>query len=85
MLNAPEWLIAHNIYYRNVNINHNVLALLPDDGDLSGLTTITVSSHEEEAPASQDADRYNAHPASTFVPMPTKGLTEQQTIRRSVQ
>ena len=85
VLNALEWLIAHNIYYRNVNINHDVLALLPDDGDLSGLTTITVSSDEEEAPASQDADPYNANLASTFVPMPTKGLTEQQTIRHSVQ
>ena len=85
MLHALEWLIIHNRYYHNVNINHDVLALLPSDGDLHGLTTMTVSSNEEEPPARQDADPYNAHLGSTFVPMPTTGLTEQQTIRQSVQ
>lgn len=85
VLHALEWLIAHNMYYRNVHINHDVLALLPDDGDLCGLTTMTVSSDEEELPARQDADPYDAHLGSTFVPMPTRGLTEQQTIRQSVQ
>ena len=47
VLHALEWLIAH-MYYRNVHINHDVLALLLDDGDLCGLATMTVSSGEEE-------------------------------------
>ena len=49
------------------------------------ITTMTVSSKEEEPPATQDADPYDAHLRSTFVPMSTTGLTEQQTIRQSVQ
>ena len=81
MLNALQWLITNNIYYRNVTINFDVLNLLPNNGDLCGLTTMTVNSEEEEQPGTDDVDPYNAHLGSTFVPMPVRGRTEQQTIR----
>ena len=42
-------------------------------------------SEEEESPAQQDADPYDALLASTFVPMPATGRTEQQTTRQSIQ
>ena len=38
---------------RNVTINRNMLDLLPNDGNLSGHTTMTVNTEEEEAPASE--------------------------------
>ena len=41
----------NNVYYRNVSIDHDVLALLPDDGHLSGLVTMAVESDELEPPA----------------------------------
>ena len=85
VLNALQWLITNNIYYRDVSINHDVLNLLPNDGDLCGLTTMTVNTEEEEQPTRDDIDPYRAHLSSTFVPMPVRGRTEQQTIRQSIQ
>ena len=85
VLHALQWLITNNIYYRNVTINFDVLNLLPNNGDLCGLTTMTVNSEEEEQPGTDDVDPYNAHLGSTFVPMPVRGRTEQQTIRQTIQ
>ena len=42
VLHALQWLTVNNIYYRNVNIDHDVLGLLPVDGHLSGLVTMAV-------------------------------------------
>ena len=69
-----------------MSIDHDVLALLPDDGHLSGLVTMAVESDELEPPAAhQDIPPQDTPLASTFIPMPTTGRTEQQTIRQSVQ
>ena len=51
LAHALEWLTMNNVYYRNVSIDHDVLALLPDDGHLSGLVTMAVESDELEPPA----------------------------------
>ena len=85
VLQALQWLTANNMYYRNVTIDCDTLALLPLDGPLSGLVTIAVESDEVEPPAQQDIAPQESSLASTFVPMPTTGRTEQQTIRQSVQ
>ena len=37
VLTALQWLQLNNIYYRNVYINPDALALLSQDGDISGL------------------------------------------------
>ena len=84
VLRALEWLIEHNIYYRNVTIDHSVLAQLPTDGDLTNLPTMRVNYDEEEMPARDDDEPYDAHLSSTFVPLPVRGQTEQQVIRQSV-
>ena len=69
-----------------MSIDHDVLGLLPDDGHLSGLVTMAVESDELEPPAAhQDIPPQDTPLASTFIPMPTTGRTEQQTIRQSVQ
>ena len=50
------WLLANNIYYRNVCIDSDALALLPEDGDLTGLCCMRLesSADEEELPSPQD-------------------------------
>ena len=69
MTNALQWLLAHNIYYRNIHIDFDALALLPEDGNLSGLRSITVESSpdDSEVPSSQDVDPYDANLSRTFV------------------
>ena len=86
MLCALQWLLANNIYYRNVCIDSDAIALLPEDGDLTGLCSMTMesSADEEESPSLQDVDPYDAHLARTFVPSTAQRLTEQETIRQSI-
>ena len=85
VLHALQWLTVNNIYYRNVSIDHDVLGLLPVDGHLSGLVTMAVQSDEVEAPAQQVMSPHDTPLASTFIPIPTTGCTEQQTIRQTLQ
>ncbi len=85
VLRALEWLIEHNMYYRNITIDHSALTLLPTDGDLTNLPTMRVSSDEEEIPAREDETPYNSHLGSTFIPKPTRGVTEQQAIEQSIE
>ena len=42
-----------------------------------------ISSSEEDT-ARDDDDPYSAHLGSTFIPMPTRGVTEQQVIQESI-
>ena len=41
---ALQWLLANNRYYLNVRINVDALALLPEDGNLNRLHSITLDS-----------------------------------------
>ena len=86
MLCALQWLLANNIYYLNVQIDPDAIAVLPEDGDLTGLHSMTLESFDDdqELPSPQDVDPYNAYPARTFVPSSAQRLTEQETIRQSI-
>ena len=85
VLGALLWLVDNNIYYRNVTIDDSVLQLLPVDGELDNLPTVRIpSSGEADIPAREDEDPRSAHLASTFLPMPTRGITEQEAIQQSV-
>ena len=41
---ALQWLLANNIYYR---IDSDALALLPEDGNLTGLCSMTLESSDD--------------------------------------
>ena len=87
VLVALQWLIINNKYYHSVHINHDALALLPEDGNLTALRSVTLNSTAEEQamPSVQDVDPYNTHLPGSFVPSAARRLTEQETIRQSVQ
>ena len=59
-LRALQWLLANNQYYR---INPDSPALLPDDGNLTGLDSVTLDSTavDPEPPCAQDMDPYKSH------------------------
>ena len=56
VLRALQWLLSNNIYYHNVRIDSDALALLPKDEDLTGLccTTLESSYDDQELPSPQD-------------------------------
>ena len=84
MLRALQWLLANNIYYRNFRIDPDALALLPEDGDLTSLRSVTVETNDQEIPPPQ-GDPHDAHTATSFVPSNLNPrMTEQETIRKSV-
>ena len=58
VLLALQWLLGNNQYYRNVCINPDALALLPEDENLTGLNSVTLDSaaDDQEPPSSQDLD-----------------------------
>ena len=71
----------------NVHINLDALALLPENGNLTGLRMVTLDStiDDPEPLSAQDEDPYNAHLLDSFVPSTAQRMTEQETIRQSVQ
>ena len=99
---ALQWLITSNKYYRalHVQIDANVLAQLPQDGNLSDLTSITVESIDTEYPTTSspstqtstttntttdDSDMCDAHMPQSFVPIATRSMTEQEAVQQSLQ
>lgn len=87
MLRALQWWLANNRYYRNIQINPNALAMLPEDGDLTGLHSVTLNSttKDPELPSVQEQDPYNTFISASFVPSTAQRMTEQETVRQSVQ
>jgi hypothetical protein len=89
VLNALQWLVANNKYYRSVCINQDALAMPPEDGDLSGLHSVSFESMEDitGSPETQDEDEdpYDTNLSGSFVPSTTQRMTEQETVRQSVQ
>ena len=89
VLCALQWLVYTNKHYRNIHINLEALAMLPEDGDLSGLHLVSLDSTEEHTGSpetlDEDNDPYNTHLSGSFVPSTTQQMTEQETVRQSVQ
>ena len=81
---ALTWLLNNNRYYHAnaVHINEEALQQLPEDGDLSNLTSLPTSDPQSES--SQD-DIYGAHLSTSFVPNAAQQRTEQETVQKSVQ
>ena len=87
VLHALQCLLANNRYYLNVRINLDALALLPEDGNLTGLRSVTLDSttDDPELLSAQVEDPYDAHLSASFVPSTAQRMTEQETVRKSVQ
>ena len=75
VLRALQWLIINNMYYNDVVINNDTLAMLPVDSHLTNLTSVTLPSSEVEFSAEHNDNLYGAHLQSTFVPASAHGRT----------
>lgn len=84
VLHALQWLVANNLYYRNIHIDPNVIAQLPEDGNLSGLCNVTIDISSEEDNTQDEVDPYNTHLSRYFVPVAPRTLTEIETVRHTV-
>lgn len=76
---ALQWLVANNKYYSSIRINADALAMLPIDGDLSGLHSVTIDCANEDTSlvSALDEDPYTTHLSGSFVPSTTQRMTGQ--------
>ncbi len=58
-MQALQWLVENNVYYRDVTTDHSVLALLLVDGQVTQIETVRVSSSEVDMPAREDEDPHS--------------------------
>ena len=81
---ALTWLLNNNRYYQAnaVHINQGALQQLPEDGELSNLTSLPTSDPQSKT---SHNDLYGAHLSKSFVPNATQQRTEQETVQQSVQ
>jgi len=88
VFNALQWLIRNNKYYKNITINSEALDVLPEDDNVNNLPSVylesTDSSDDIEEP-SEHQDPYNSILSGSFVPTTVHRMTEQETVRQSVQ
>ena len=56
VLHALQWLLTNNINYHNVRIDPDALDLLPEDGDLTGLCSMTLESSDDDQELSPPQD-----------------------------
>ena len=85
---ALEWLLENNRYYQanQVHLNEDALWQLPEDGDITELTSLQLEeSTPDDLSQQPQEDVYGAHLPSSFVPNAVQQQTEQETVRQSIQ
>ena len=84
-MNALQWLILNNTYYKNITVNFNAVSVLPQDDYLSDLSCVTLETtcNTKETPLLHQ-NPYDDHLVRTFVPLTTRRMTEQETVRQVV-
>ena len=89
MLCALQWLREHNIYFHNISLDHSVLAELPEDGDLPGLSEVTPADEAGEGESSAPPSHLGGQgetdwTSGSFVPLAHRRVTEQESIQQAV-
>ncbi len=79
--------MANNLYYRHMELEHEALALLLEDGDIVDLSTVQLNTPTVESDERPDETEnpYDAPLCQTFVPLNYQRATEQEVVRQSVQ
>ena len=68
IVSALYWLKQNNRYYMDITIDESAQAQLPEDGDLLGLSIITLPLDDDDH-ISDSVDDDDTFMSGTFVPM----------------
>ena len=87
VVGALQWLLANNVYFRNITIDDQIVLSLPENGDLVNVPTITcpVDESDEPDPSTHAGDPYTADLSRTFVPGVYQSRTETETVSQSLE
>ena len=83
VLQALLWLMENNQYFREISLDHAALAQLPEDGELSGLSAVTLP-HDESGTESDFEECDSEQLSSSFVPAAPRQATEQEAVEQVV-
>jgi hypothetical protein len=85
ILSALKWLKLNNPCYKDITIDHDALQLLPEDGIPPELLTVDEEEDQvEHSHQSDTSEEDNSHDSSSFLPLPTRQVTEDDAIRAAV-
>ena len=78
VLEALQWLVENNPYFRGVSLEHAALAQLPGNGGLPGLSAVTLPNDESgtEPVLEQSKDNDSELVSSSFMPAAPRQATE---------
>ena len=90
VLTSLQWLIANNIYFKGVTINHENLLALPENDHLTNIPTILVSNsdtcfEQPDPSTTTTSDHRSSQLYRTFIPSVHQTSTEEEHIRQSLQ
>ena len=89
VLAALQFLISNNIYFHNISINSNHLALLREDGNIFDQHINRIESEVLDLPDQSEGnvseDQCTDHLSRPFVPRSYQTITEEENIRQSLQ
>ena len=86
VLQALQWLMENNQYFRDISLDHAALAQLPENGELPGLSAVTLPNDESgtEPDLEQSEECDSEQLSSSFVPAAPHQATERETVEQVV-
>ena len=78
--------MENNLYFREISLDHAALAQLPENGELLGLSAVTLSNEESgnEPDFEQNQEHDSELLSSSFVPAAPRQATEQKAVEHKV-
>lgn len=84
VLGALEWLMENNPYFRGISLDLVALAHLPEDGELPGQSSVTLSGDESCSYGPTSEELGSEQLSSSFVPAAHQRATEHEAVEQVV-
>ena len=86
VLQALQWLMEKNQYFRGISLDRAALAQLPENGELPGLSAVTLPDDESgtEPVLEQSEEHDSEQLSSSFVPAAPRQATEREAVEQVV-
>ena len=86
VLQALQWLMENNRYFCEISLDHAALAQLPENGELPGLSAVTLPNDESgtEPDFEQSEEHDSEQLSSSFVPVAPRQATEREAVEQVV-
>ena len=86
VLQALQWLMENNPYFREISLDHAAVAQLPENGELPGLSAVTLSDDESGTePVHEQTEEHDSEQlSSSFVPAAPRQATEREAVDQVV-